>query len=69
MAKQEAAVPEAETAAPAVRFAKLAATAEPEVAVESEPVAEPVPDRGLGEAGPRRQPVGVPPRRPELPRW
>src|SRR6266496_613154 len=44
VAEHEAAVPDAETAAPTVRVAEVAATAEPEVAVEPEPVAEPVPD-------------------------
>ena len=44
MAEHETAVPEAETAAPAVRVAEAAAAREPEVAVEPEPVAEPAPD-------------------------
>jgi len=44
MAKHEAAVPEAETAAPSVRVAEPAAAAEPEVAVVPQPVAEPAPE-------------------------
>jgi hypothetical protein len=43
IAEHEAAVPEAETAPPTVRVAEPAA-AEPEGAVEPEPLAEPVPD-------------------------
>jgi hypothetical protein len=46
VAEPEAAVPEVDTAPPAVRVAEPTATAEPEVAVEPEPepVTEPVPD-------------------------
>jgi hypothetical protein len=44
MAEHEAAVPEAETAAPAVRGAEVKAAAEPELAVEPQPMAEPAAD-------------------------
>ena len=57
MAEHEAAVPEAETAAPAVPVTQLATAAEPDAAVEPEPVPDPRPRRGRSTNATGRRPA------------